>query len=180
MSGPATRWTRDACHLARDSGTAAGRASPRRAFTMIETLVVVAILALATAAGFVHLSAATRRARVESALHTLALGDAAARTAAQSGRASLLLLDADGRSLSVRHHDQRDPAWTRTLPGAVSATLRSAMGEPLSRLEFDVAGRCLDYERRVVAAGAADDAVSARIRVSGMTGWAEAIAEGAP
>ena len=59
MIGLATGWPHDMCKYARASRAADGHAIPCHAFTMIETLVVVAILALATTAGFVHLSASS-------------------------------------------------------------------------------------------------------------------------
>lgn len=157
------------------------RAPWRTAFSVLETLVVVAILALVAAVGVVSLSGSTRRARVDSALHTLALGDAAARTAALSGRPVVLTIDGDRGTVSVRPRGDSGPGWVRQLPSGVSCTLALLAGDPLPGLDFDATGRCLDYERRAVSEGnGRENVVAARVRVSGITGWTEAAVEQAP
>lgn len=142
-----------------------------RGLTMIETLGVVALLAMATAYGAVSLSGATRQARLDEASHTLALADATARTLARQTSRVVLGVASDGRSVFVQTGRDGDRAWQRHLPEGCVWRMGSTNGEPRTTLTFEPAGRCSDYERAILLQGR----VVAHERVSGITGWAQPV-----
>lgn len=149
----------------------------RRAFTLVETLAVVALLAITMAVGTVHLSGGTRQARIDAALHTLTLADAAARSLAMSGRRRpAMTTTRDGAEIFVTDQRGDEVLWRRPLASSVTARLILLGDEPGSTLLFDPAGRCPDHARVVVY----KSEVVRRVLVSGVTGWSTPVAEQAP
>jgi type II secretory pathway pseudopilin PulG len=150
-----------------------GRVAP--AFTLVETLAVIALVALAVMFGAVHLSGATRRARLDAALHVLAQADAMARTRALSGEPTVLCIESEGVEVVVLERRSGMDASRQRLPSGFLAGYSSLDGHRLPCLEFDAEARCADHERVLTTGGR----VAAAVRVSGVTGWSEPVG-GAP
>lgn len=141
----------------------------QRAMTLVETLVVVALLGLAAVLGAVGLAGASARARVEEAERTLEIAHQTARALATAGCPSTLLTRERGCVVEVRRTGDSSVAWERSLPAGLHATLGSLDGRASGGLEFDTCGRCEDYQRAILR----DQTTLRRDRVSGVTGWSE-------
>ena len=114
---PACKWYR------RDPGKTVAIAM-RHGFTLVEILLVVAIVGLLSAIGAPRLADALRRVTVTNAAHRLVAAHTRARlTATVESRVTLLTLRAD--TLSVRVIDGVDtlPLWQEPGPAATGVTL---------------------------------------------------------
>lgn len=149
----------------------ARRATGCGGFTLVETLAVVALLALAMSVGVVQLSGATRRARVEAALHALSQADGAARSLAFAGTPISLRVGEGGQEVVVLDRRSGTPMSRRSLPSRVRASFGTLAGGSLVSLEFDAAGRCVDHLRVLTV----EERAASVVRVSGTTGWSQAI-----
>ncbi len=137
-------------------------------FTLIESLAVVALLALAVSTLAVRVAPSVEAARLRDARSAVLDADARARVLAQRGR--VVLLTADGDAVWARDAaDPREmPLVRRPLPEGVTLSLRGTpAGESLSTLRIDADGRSDDYLLTVVAGDRASQTV-----VAGLTGFA--------
>lgn len=137
-------------------------------FTLIESLAVVALLALAVGTVVLGVAPSVEAARLRDARSAVLDADARARVLAQHGRVVLLTADSD----AVWARDAADPWETplvrRPLPEGVSLSIRrTPAGEPLKTLHIDADGRSDDYLLTVIAG----DRVSQTV-VAGLTGYA--------
>ena len=153
-----------------------------RAMTMIETLLVIALLALATALGAVRLSNSSARARIDHALAVLESADLAARTLAHSHGPITLSVGRSPHRVRVS-----TPAgqvlWERTLPDGIGVNITLYAPGPTSLagsdlIHFDPIGRSADYYRTVLVSDGLSHAT--RVNVSGHTGWSHTVREAAP
>jgi prepilin-type N-terminal cleavage/methylation domain-containing protein len=141
---------------------------PACAFTLIESLAVVALLAIAVSTLAVGLAPSADLAAIRDARSAVLDADARARVLARQGRVVLLSADEN----AVWAHDAADPRETplvrRPLPEGVSVSIRGTpAGEPLKTLRIDADGRSGDYLLTVLAGNRASETV-----VAGLTGYA--------
>jgi prepilin-type N-terminal cleavage/methylation domain-containing protein len=141
---------------------------PAPGFTLIESLAVVALLALAVSTLAVGVAPSVGAARLRDARSAVLDADARARVLARQGRVVLLSADEN----AVWAHDAADPRETplvrRPLPEGVSVSIRGTpAGEPLGTLRIDADGRSDDYLLTVLAGDRASETV-----VAGLTGYA--------
>ncbi len=151
-------------------------ALPRRslAFTFIELLSVVVLLALAASVGAVAVAGASDSARIRSAAAMLRGLDSRARLSAQTGGPVVIESSDDGRIVSVRR--EHDVLSRIKLPDGVRVCLADPEGvRVVHAVRIGSHGRCGDYGF-VLRHGE----IVSRWTVNGATGWVTGSWEAAP
>lgn len=138
-----------------------------RSFTLIESLAVVALLALAMSTVALSVAPAVGASQAQDALAIARDLDARARVLAKGGTAVLLRVERD-RLIATAAGDRSDlPLIVREIPVGISITLLDARTrEPLAQLYVGSDGKSRDYLIRVT-----QDATVTESLVSGLTGY---------
>lgn len=136
----------------------------RRAFTLIETLVVVVVIALAAALGAHSLSSASRSAQWKAAEAAVARFEARARLYARTDAPVEIALFVDGSTLVARARDGAT-VLVLDLPSSTGATLVDDNGTPIAVLAIDRLGRSRDATYRLEI-----DGEILSLDVAGLTG----------
>ena len=125
-----------------------------RAFTLIECLAVVALIALAASVVAVGLAPGAAEARLRDARSVVLDVDARARALAQRGGGVVLCID-EGRVVAALDDEAR-PIIARELPDGVRATIVDPRsGRTLAGVRVDRCGESPDYVVTVRAGGIA-------------------------
>lgn len=142
----------------------------RGAFTLIEVLAVVTIVALATAALTIGLGAADANARLRALTADLIDLDARARLLARTDGTCELRFPRDEaeREVALVLVSHEDAFSTVVLPMSARAEARTLDGDPLEAVRFDRSGRTPDYSITVSMGD-----LTAAWTVAGLTGWIE-------
>lgn len=138
----------------------------RPAFTLIESLAVVALLALAVSTLAVGIAPSAESARLREARSAVLDADARARVLAQRGNVMLLALDENAVWARDATDPRAEPLVYRSLPAGVSVR-GTTDGRPWAALRIGTDGRSEDYVLTVAAGGRASETV-----VAGLTGYA--------
>ncbi|MFG0259459.1 MAG: prepilin-type N-terminal cleavage/methylation domain-containing protein [Phycisphaerales bacterium JB041] len=137
-----------------------------RAFTLLECMASVALIAMAAAAVAVRVSPSVNAARLDDTRSVLLLADARARSLAAGGSAATLSCG-QGR-VTIRSDGGGFPVILRRLPDGVSVSLLAPeTREDLRELRIDRLGQSADY---VIAIRT--DARRSETLVAGLTGYA--------
>lgn len=145
-----------------------------KAFTLIEAMLAISLIALAASLGAVGLASADRSARLDRAIAVALDADARARLLARGGESLRLgQTDVEGPPrLVIRAREESQ--WKAGVPKGIElAWIDPESGALLQGLIFDRSGACADYLLR-----ARDEATSRLWRVNGLTGWAVQVREG--
>lgn len=121
-------------------------AVPIRGLTIIETLAVVAIAALAATLGSAAAIGASEQARRDEAGHLAEIAVTTARSAALRGGSAILAAEAGGRTLRVSTGQPQHTLWSATLPGRSTTAQIMVRGRETSEVRFGAAGRSADFE----------------------------------
>ncbi|MEO1006939.1 MAG: prepilin-type N-terminal cleavage/methylation domain-containing protein [Planctomycetota bacterium] len=144
-----------------------------RGVTLIETLLVIALLGLLAGFATVGLSGAGERSRVLEARSAVFELDGRARQLASRENGARLVRSDGVLTLHAGNNDRNAVSYRR-MPAPLDVRVRpQSGGSPLDEVVFDSRGRCPDYEFEVVRAR--DASIVERWRVSGLTGWAERV-----
>jgi prepilin-type N-terminal cleavage/methylation domain-containing protein len=135
----------------------------RRAFTLVEVLATVALLALVMSFAMIGLGGAIDEAAMLEAVAAMRDLDARARTAAQSVGSVELHLDGGDAALRVMHTGEI--VARRELAHGGLAGVSDSDGRRLEQVRFDRSGRSADYMVEIAVASHAR-----RLRVAGLTG----------
>ncbi|QKK07503.1 MAG: prepilin-type N-terminal cleavage/methylation domain-containing protein [Planctomycetota bacterium] len=137
-----------------------------RAFTLLECMAAVALLALTAATVAVRVSPSVESARMDDARSTVLDADARARVLASRG-AEVTLAVVDGRVL-VWVGGGESPAVDRWLPDGVAVSLLNPDSrEAIAKLRVDRLSQSPDYILSVESAGGRSGTL-----VAGLTGYA--------
>lgn len=146
-----TRWAQNTCG----------------AFTLVELMAVVVLLALVSALGAVGLSNTGGRARLDTAAATLLYADRSARLLAQRHGSLELGLSRDGATLSITTAFDAARIRVYELPRGTRVELLGAhSAEPVQAIVLDARGRGDDYLARILLGERAES-----WSVAGLTGW---------
>lgn len=140
----------------------------RGAFTLIECLTVVVLLAVAMGTLAVGVAPSVEAAQIRDARSAVLDVDARARVLAQQGR--VIVLSVKGGEVTAR--DEADPRQTpllqRALPDGVAVTtLAATTKEPVAAVRIGADGRSDDYMLRIASGSRSGETV-----VAGLTGYA--------
>lgn len=138
-----------------------------RSFTLIESLAVVALLALAISTLALNVAPAAGASRAQDALSAARNLDARARVLARGGTTVVLRVERD-RLIAAAAGDRSDRSLlSREIPVGISITLLDIRTrEPLDQLYVGSDGKSRDYLIRVTQETAVTESL-----VSGLTGY---------
>jgi prepilin-type N-terminal cleavage/methylation domain-containing protein len=143
------------------------RRSYERAFTLLEVLAVIVLIAVATAAVATGFSGAVGMARLRQSAATMQDLDRKARLAAITEGAVRLLVDnSEPAQATVWRLGAHESLFRATFPPGVAVRLSDASGAPLDGVWFDSRGRSLDY-----AVTCSLGSAGFGWTVAGLTGW---------
>lgn len=137
-----------------------------RAFTLLECMAAVVLLALTAATVAVRVSPSADSARMNNARSIILDSDARARVLAARGSATTLAT-IDGR-VFIHAGDNNSPVLDRGIPEGVTVSLLTPdTREPFQKLHIDRLGRSQDYILSVESVGMQSETL-----VAGLTGYA--------
>jgi prepilin-type N-terminal cleavage/methylation domain-containing protein len=141
----------------------------RHAFTLIEVLAVVTILAIATAAMTVGLASADANARLRAFRADLIDLDARARLFARTEGACDIRFPLEAeQTIVLARLGNEEPLATVTLPHAARVEAQATGRDALKIVHVDRSGRSVDYRVTVTMGD-----LSTAWTVAGLTGWVE-------
>jgi prepilin-type N-terminal cleavage/methylation domain-containing protein len=138
--------------------------SRRRGLTLLELLVTVTLVALATSVVSLRISASGERSRLREAATTLRQMDERARLFAQTLGPIDLILDRDHRTLELRRTETGERLRRSQLPGEIRARLGAPRDVRIIR--YDRWGTSSDYDVVLTSGGE-----QTRWKQLGSTGW---------
>ncbi|MCC7389646.1 MAG: type II secretion system protein [Phycisphaerales bacterium] len=151
-------------------GAKHARCVPAGAFTLIESLAVVVLLAIAVSTLAVGLTPSADLAAILDARSAALDADARARALARRGEPVLLRPGAGDLTITVESDAGAVPLVRRELPrGITVSVLATDMDRPVGTIRFGADGRSEDYLLRI-----ASSHLSAETWIAGLTGYASA------
>ena len=140
----------------------------RRAFTLIESLAVVALLAIAMSTLAVGVAPSVEAAKLRDARSAVLDTDARARVLARGGSVIRLTLGDDAVWAHAAGDPQATPLVHRSLPAGTAVSIRAtASDQPRSGVRIGADGRSEDYVLAITAGGRVSETL-----VAGLTGYA--------
>lgn len=149
------------------------RSECRCAFTLVEVMLAIVLIALTASLGAVGLTNADRSARIDRTVASALDADAHGRLAARGEHGVLLNHTQTATSHELVLQRGEDRMLELEIPHGIELTwIDPESGVRLSYLEFDRIGQSRDYLLRV-----SGGAHTQFWRISGQTGWAQEIEE---
>jgi len=144
-----------------------GRSGVRRCFTLLEMLVVVALVAVASGLAVGGLAAPGRDARLRAAIAAVLDLDRRARLCSRTGYVSFLEVTSEHDALRLTMGPNHDVLAEDSLPdGASLAVVDPLTSDPIGRVRIGTDGRSRDYGV-IMTMWETERAWC----VSGLTGW---------